>query len=161
MLLTYLHTAGRMREVFNLAWKDVDFDGQRLRLWTNKRKGGKESDWIPMTTVLAQAMRIQRFKTGLMTHVFINTKTGKAYSWRSKLMSSLCQKSGVECFGFHSIRHLPASILDKAGVPLAAIQAILRHKSSHTTARYIHSLVGTKIELDRAFDHLGSRAVTG
>ena len=43
-------------------------------------------------------------------------------------------------FGLHAIRHLTASILANEGVPLIAIQAILRHKSMHVTQRYLHQL---------------------
>lgn len=151
MLLTYLHTAGRMREIFNLSWDDVDFESQRLQLWTNKRKGGRECDWIPMTDELAQALRVQRLVTGFQNYVYVNSDTGTCYKWHQKFMPRLCIRAGVKEFGFHAIRHLSASILDQAGIPLAAIQAILRHKSSHTTARYLHTLSGTKVALNEAF----------
>ena len=55
-------------------------------------------------------------------------------------MKRLCKRAKVPAFGFHAIRHLSASILARAGVPLPTIQMILRHKSSHTTARYLHSI---------------------
>jgi len=35
------------------------------------------------------------------------------------------------------------------------IQAILRHKSSHTTARYLHALGGAKIAVNEAFRKAG------
>lgn len=140
MLLTYLHTAGRMREIFDLEWDDVDFENRKIRLWTNKRKGGREYNWIPLTDDLTAALQEQRLKTGFGRFVFVNPKTKVNYSWRSGFMKRLCRQAGVKEFGFHAIRHLSASILDKVGVPLAAIQSILRHKSSHTTARYLHDL---------------------
>lgn len=155
MLLTYLHSAGRMREVFNLSWDDIDFEKQSLRLWTNKRKGGREFDWIPMTDDLAQALRAQRIQTGFHQYVFVNPKSDTRFTWHRRFMPRLCRKAGVKEFGFHAIRHLSASILDKAGVPLAMIQAILRHKSSHTTARYLHTLGGAKVAVNEAFKKAG------
>ena len=151
ILLTFLHSAGRMQEVYTLKWEEVDFENQRFRLWTNKRKGGREFDWLPMTDDLLLTMRTQRIKTGFQEYVFINPRTGTYFKCHDHLMNRLCDKAGVKRFGFHAIRHLSASILDSAGVPLSAIQAILRHKSSHTTARYLHSLTGTKVALNEAF----------
>jgi site-specific recombinase XerD len=46
----------------------------------------------------------------------------------------------VQLFGFHSIRHLSASILYSLGYDLATIQMILRHKNAGTTERYLKSL---------------------
>ena len=151
ILLTFLNTAGRMQEIFRLKWEDVDLENGRLRLWTNKRRGGREFDWLPMTTDLSQTLKAQRVLTGFCEYVFTNLATGTRYISRDHMMRRLCTKAGVKGFGFHAIRHLSASILDNAGVPLAAIQEILRHRSSRTTARYIHSLSGTKIALNEAF----------
>jgi integrase len=42
-------TAGRMGEINNLKWEDVDFEGSVVTLWTRKRKGGnKEYRYVPM-----------------------------------------------------------------------------------------------------------------
>jgi integrase len=40
-------------------------------------------------------------------------------------------------FGLHAIRHLTASILTKANVPMINIPAVLRHKKLSTTEKYI------------------------
>ena len=154
MLLAYLHLAARRSEVFHLTWTDVDFAGNRICLWTNKREGGhKEFDWLPMTTDLRQALlqwREERLKQGTedREHVFVCLDAtpfckeyyGKPFLHRQHLMERLCNKAKVKPFGFHGIRHLTASILYKKGYPLAVIQAILRHANPNTTARYIHSL---------------------
>ena len=55
-------------------------------------------------------------------------------------MGKLCGRAKVKRFGFHAIRHLSASILYSLGYEVAAIQAILRHKSPNTTERYLKSI---------------------
>ncbi len=55
-------------------------------------------------------------------------------------MERLCKTAGVRQFDFHAIRHLTASILYRAGQPVAVIQAVLRHQSPQTTTRYLQSL---------------------
>lgn len=140
MLLAFLHTAARRSEIFNLRWEDVDFENKEIRLFTRKRTSGREGDWIPLTDVLAAALRAQRLETGFGEYVFINPGTGLPYAFANDMVKDMCDLAGVRPFSYHAIRHLTASLLDKAGVPLATIQRILRHKSITTTARYVHSL---------------------
>ena len=151
MLLCYLHLGARRSEVFRLAWEDVDFGNNRIRLFTKKRLHGSiEYDWLPMTGELADALRWwwnnRTFRDS--THVFIceqdggfcQEQYGKPFKERMQLMKRLCARAGVKAFGFHAIRHLTASILYKMGQPVSVIQAILRHKSPNTTAIYLKSL---------------------
>ena len=148
LLLTFLHTAGRKNEIFGLKWEDVDFDSRKVRLWTSKRKGGREYNWIPMTDDLLEALKEQRLHTGFNEFVFVSPKNNTRYTSATKMMAQLCARAGCAEFGFHGIRHLTASILDAQGLPLSTIQAILRHCSSHTTAKYLHDLRGVKVELN-------------
>ncbi|MBR9985300.1 MAG: tyrosine-type recombinase/integrase [Desulfosarcina sp.] len=53
---------------------------------------------------------------------------------------TLCDQVEVTPFGFHSKRHLSASILFKLGYEVGVIQQILRHKSPNTTERYLRSI---------------------
>jgi integrase len=55
-------------------------------------------------------------------------------------MKQNCKKAGVKYFGVHAIRHLTASILAQANIPMIQIQTILRHMSLATTERYIKRL---------------------
>jgi len=151
MLLTFLHLAARRGEIFRLTWSDVDFGNDRIRLWTRKRQDGTfEYDWLPMTKELRKSLRWwwENRPIKESTHVFLcldetafaREYYGKPFVYRQHFMKGLCEKAKVKHFGFHSIRHLTASILYKLGYEVAAIQAILRHKSPGTTERYLRSI---------------------
>ncbi len=142
MLITLLHTAARISEITSMKWADVDFAGKKVRLFTRKRKGGSlEADWLPMTHALEEALLEQRRDRNSDTLVFSRTG-GKRFTTRRCFMKWVCEKAEVEPFGFHAIRHYTASKLAEAGTPLPMIQAILRHKSVATTARYVRNLNG-------------------
>ena len=150
-LLSCLHLAARKSEIIGLRWDDVDLEGRKIRLWTRKRKDGRrEPEWLPLTTELSTALASLKATTSSL-HVFTWPRTGNPYKYRKHLMGHLCRLAGVKPFGFHAIRHLSASILDQAGQSLSTIQAILRHKSATTTARYLHSLRGTQAAVDEVF----------
>ncbi len=151
MLLTFLHLGARRSEVFKLTWADIDFGQQRIRVGTRKRRDGTlEYDWLPMTNELKAEMlwwwENRTFKQH--THVFLcedqtaftREHYGKPFKYRQHFVKNLCERAGVQSFGFHAIRHLTASILYKMGKPVGVIQAILRHKSPSTTERYLRSL---------------------
>ncbi|MBF0515318.1 MAG: site-specific integrase, partial [Desulfovibrionaceae bacterium] len=140
MLLAYLNTAARKRELFDLTWSDVDFANMRVRLWTSKREGGaKEFDWIPMTDDLFHSL-MEQHQHAKGNLVFPDPKTGETFMSRQHYLTRLCKRAGVKRFCWHSIRHLCASILIQNRVPLPTIQGILRHKNLTTTQRYIHEL---------------------
>ncbi len=49
LLLTIIHTLGRVDEVLRMKWADVNFEKRTIALWTRKRKNGAyEADAIPM-----------------------------------------------------------------------------------------------------------------
>ncbi len=155
ILLTFLHTAARKSEIFDLKKEDLDLSARKIRLWTAKRDGGVEYDWVPMTGILHDELEKhlarQKLEFPFTDYVFVNPATGLNYSSVSKMMERLCKRAGVKHFGFHAIRHLTASILDSKMVPMADIQAILRHKSMEVTAKYVHSIRGARVELDKVF----------
>ena len=151
MLLFFLHTGARRSEVLNLKWKDIDFANNQVWLTTRKRRGGmEERDPVPLTQELRQALLKLRAESGQYEYVFVN-KEGNPYKDRSSWLPRACKKAGVKTFRFHAIRHLTASWLDAHGVPLTTIQRILRHRNSHTTARYLHELRGVQVDLDAIF----------
>jgi integrase len=162
MLFTYLHTAARRSELFVIKWDEVDFRNNRIQLWTRKRKGGLEADWIPMTAQLKATLQWWRENRTFPEHknVFVcqdknnycKDLYGHPFQVRQHWMKKLCEDVKVKPFGLHAIRHLSASILDDAGQPIAVIQALLRHKSANTTAKYLHVLRGLRVELGHCFE---------
>lgn len=151
MLLCYLHTGARRDEIFRLRWEDIDFANSKLTLWTRKRKSGTwEPDTIPMTSTLREALLRKRKDSTGTGLVF--TWSGRKYKFRRHWLDYWCGLAGVPRFTFHSIRHLTASWLDAHNVPLTTIQAILRHKSATTTAKYLHELRGVQADLDSVFE---------
>lgn len=152
ILTTMLHTAGRKNEILGLKWTDVDFENRKITLWTKKRAGSHtEPDDLPMTDVLRDCL-MRYAKTCPASEYVFSRKNGTRYLHKNHLMRELCAAAGVKKFTYHCIRHLSASMLAEAGVPLVVIQRILRHKSISTTSRYIHSLRCGREEIERAFD---------
>jgi integrase len=153
MLLTMLHTGARRAEVFRLTWEDVDLERRQIRFGTRKTgHGGMEYAFVPMTSRLHAALA-QHQKTSTSRYVFTDPDTGYPFKERENFMRILCSRANVKPFGFHGIRHLSATILAHEGLDIPSIQAILRHKSPATTAKYIKSLGVSPERLDKIFQN--------
>ncbi|MCF8111805.1 MAG: site-specific integrase [Desulfobacteraceae bacterium] len=159
MLIAALHLALRKSELFGLTWEDLDFASGVVRVWTSKRRGSnREYDWLPMTRELKRELLWWWENRPMKRTVYVFTQLykspsrwhepGKPFIKRHHWMKELCALAGVKHFGLHGIRHLSATILFKAGYPLAVIQRILRHKSPTTTERYLQRLGLTDLKID-------------
>ena len=141
-LTCLLHTAGRISEVREMAWEDVDLDRRTVRLWTSKRQGGnREARTLAMSPSLhTTILRRSEARTGAETHVFTDETTGKPYTRTCNrikwLMRDLCRRAGVAQFGAHCLRHYLATHFDD---PHRA-QKILGHMNLRTTEIYLHDL---------------------
>ncbi|MFZ2446631.1 MAG: site-specific integrase [Syntrophobacteraceae bacterium] len=142
ILATFLHTAGRRGEVFGLRWEDVNFEAREIALKTRKTKDGSaRKDWIPLTDELA-AMLLEHRQRSEGEYVFtqsVGRHKGKPYTENRDFPQELCRIAKVKPFGCHGIRGLTATLLASEGVPMKAIQEILRHRKLATTERYIRS----------------------
>lgn len=141
-LLCLLHTAGRISEIRNLTWRDVNLEHRYVVLWTCKRRGGNmEPRKIAMSKTL-HAVLSRRFQQRYPedTHVFTNPETHAPYTRGSNIikffMDRLCRRAAVPPFTAHALRHFVATDFDDA----RRAQRILGHKSIRTTEIYLHEL---------------------
>ena len=141
-LLSLLHTAGRISELREVTWEDVDIERGTVRLWTSKRRGGNRE---PRTLALSQTMkeilfRLNSERIGGEVYVFTNPKTGTGYSRQSReikyLFQRVCERAEIPLFTAHSIRHFVATHFND---PRRA-QKILGHENLKTTEIYLHDL---------------------
>jgi integrase len=137
-LLTFVCTAGRRMEICRLKTDDLHFDTSEISLWTRKeREGSWREDRLPMIDVLYDAM-LEHVQNLESEYIFPSPRTGKPYKDPRKILQKLCKQAGVKSFGYHAIRHLVPSILQKLGVEPKVIQAVMRHGKFSTTENYLH-----------------------
>ena len=137
-LLSFVCTAARRMEICRLRTSDLHFDTSEISLWTRKEKEGSwREDRLPMIDVLYNAM-LEHVQNLESEHVFPAPRTGEPYKDPRKIIQRLCRQAGVKPFGYHAIRHLVPSILQKLGVEPKVIQAVMRHGKFSTTENYLH-----------------------
>jgi len=80
-------------------------------------------------------------RRGRHRHLFLQTRApygALSASSVSSVVLRACARAGLPAVGAHRLRHSAASALRRAGVPLAQISEVLRHRHQATTARYVH-----------------------
>jgi integrase len=132
--------AGRLGEINNLRWEDINFEKRTVTLWTRKGTGEIRPQIKPMNQeVFDELSRLyNKRSTGW---VFPNPETGQPYWNRRSQIRNACRSAGVPYYPWHSIRHHVASLLsDHFKVSLPTIQKMLGHTQVSTTSRYVQSL---------------------
>lgn len=133
-VLFLYYTACRRGELFRLQWSDIDFEREAVRLSCRKgRNASWFSAWVRIPVDLLQELKRWKLQAGPGLQVF---HLPRAFHF----IQVLCQRAGVPVFGFHSIRHMVAVQLYRAGHTVAEIQTLLRHRSPQTTEIYLRSL---------------------
>jgi integrase len=133
-VLFLYYTACRRGELLRLQWSEIDFDREAVRLSCRKgRNASWFSAWVRIPEELIQELKRWKLQAGPGPQVF---RLPRAFHF----IQDLCQRAGVPQFGFHSIRHLVAVQLYRAGHTVAEIQTLLRHRSPQTTEIYLRSL---------------------
>jgi integrase len=142
----YWHTGARKSEVLRWTWADdINFGERWVSLGTRKNRTGEmtyEKLW--MNDDLHNLLKWQwknRHPASPYVFCHMNEKSkyyGKRFDERRKTLKSLCEKAGVEPFGYHDIRHTVAKYLnDIQKVGLKKVQQVLRHRRQSTTEIYV------------------------
>ena len=142
ILVTALHTGMRKSELFNLKWRDVDFEQGTVTIqsgddWHTKNY---RSRTIEMTTVLYKTMLQQR-----RLHMELGVRVDYVFTYREhriKYMDATLKKvvkrAELKNVTLHSLRHTFASHLVMGGVSLREVQELMGHRSYETTLQYAH-----------------------
>ena len=149
-LWTIICTMGRMGEINQLKWTDVNLKDKHLVLYTRKKRGGHLTPRrIPLNQNLLDVLH-RRYnnrtpdKPWVFWHRYwsrkVNDWVDGPFIDRKKFMKTLCKKAGVKYFRFHALRHFGATLLDNGKVPIGTVQKLLGHENRLTTEIYLHSL---------------------
>ncbi len=141
MIVTFLLTGARLREIVHLDKGDIDLNQSTIRL---HRKGG-DVNVIPLAesaTMTLKAYLKQRRGRSRTRALFIsckNQRISRGTVWY--LVKKYIKKSRIRTQGMgpHALRHTFATLLLSQGENLRVIQSLMNHKSLATTARYLHS----------------------
>jgi site-specific recombinase XerD len=141
IIVTFLLTGARLREIVQLDKADIDLHQSTIRL---HRKGG-EISMLPLADsakLEIKAYLKQRRKRSRARALFIscrNRRIARGTVWY--LVKKYFKKSRISThrMGPHVLRHTFATLLLSQGENLRVIQSLMNHKSLATTARYLHS----------------------
>lgn len=130
-----LSTGMRKAEILNLKWSDVDFE--KCRVILHETKNG-EVRQVPIVghalELLRELDKIRRLDTQLL---FPGKFPKKPIDIRTAWENAM-EKTQLEDFCFHSLRHSCASYLAMNGASLAEIAEVLGHKTLAMVKRYAH-----------------------
>lgn len=149
-----LNTGMRRGEMLGLEWYRVDFDNSRALLEGIHTKSGKRR-YVPLNQGALDALTSRKqFRDKFAPeskNVFVQ-KNGKPVVQINYTFRQACEKSGIEDFRIHDLRHTFASWLVSEGVPLSELRDLLGHATIVQTERYAHLAPGRLHQAVRILD---------
>lgn len=160
MILCGLYTGQRLSDIALLTWANVDLELNELRLVT--RKTGKRLI-IPLAPALARLFEalpssddpqaplhprahgivIEQGKSGHLSNLFADVLADAGLRKKTPHRKTSEKGRGVRVdrqhkLSFHCLRHTSVTLLKEAGVPDAAIMALIGHDSVAMSQHYTH-----------------------
>lgn len=148
-------TGFRLKEVTGLRWSDVDFNAGRI--WTNEDSKTGRVEAVRMgqnaRAVLLEQQTLKRQWGHDCKYVFADEAgkdyhadyqkniDGKRQPCRTNVcraMRKACNAIGKPDASFHTLRHTTASWAVQAGVSIAVVRELMRHKTLEMTLVYSH-----------------------
>lgn len=130
-----LSTGARWSEIVNLTWKEVDLPHRVIRL--EHTKNG-ERRTIPLTGLALKLIQEKNKVRRIDSLYVFPSKDGKKPADLRDAWDLAVERSKIEDFRFHDLRHTAASYLAMNGASLMEISDILGHKTLAMVKRYAH-----------------------
>jgi integrase len=155
--LLSLHTGMRAGEIFNLRWKDIDFDRAMITLWDTKNKSTRTS--FMTEAVRDMLLRRQPLEADPQALVFPG-RNGVRIKQISESFNRAVNALGYnrtvddprQKVVFHTLRHTFASWLVESGTDLYTVKELMGHKDLKMTQRYSHLAPDTLQAAIKNFD---------
>lgn len=141
IIQTALYTGGRINELLNLQWRDVDLDNRILTI-TNKPNFQTKTGRIrrlPISEKLYGIFNVITYKDN-MSYVFenvVNKKFNKDHISKT-FKKKLRELKYNERYHFHCLRHTFITQLARKGVSIYNIKYLAGHNDIKTTELYMH-----------------------
>ena len=140
IILLLLYTGMRPGEVINLKWENIK--GDKITLTRTETKQKKEKV-IPLTNGIKTVLDSLRDEKRIYVIPRRRDRRITAGTSAKTVLRKMREKSGIEDFDFHSLRHTASTIMVSRalgkGVGLADIMKILGHSKVETTMKYLHA----------------------
>lgn len=138
LLVTLLRLGLRASEAAGLTLDDIDWRAAEI---TVHGKGSRD-ERLPLPADVGQAVAaylVRGRPASGCRHVFLRANAPAAPLTRSgvsDIVRRACTRAGLPAVGAHRLRHTAACQMAEAGVPLAEVGQVLRHRSLESTANY-------------------------
>jgi integrase len=144
LLATLAETGRRIGEMLALRYDDMKLTAEPPHFDLPFTKS-KRQQYVPLTRLLREEVwtpeNIEKLRSerGERLHGVDVKPFPWSYKGVEHHLKKLCAASGVECQGFHLLRHTRATMLLAKGVPIAGVSSLLGHANVATTDRvYSH-----------------------
>ena len=140
IIITALHTGGRLTEVLRLKPDDIDLDRGVLYFDQTNTKSGKQRE-IPidptLDTTLRSLLKVTDLRSRRRGHIF--TWKGEPVARVATAFTTARKRAGLgKDVTFHTLRHTFASWFVQNGGDLYRLQKYLGHSDIKLTQRYAH-----------------------
>jgi integrase len=140
-----LFAGGRYAEILTLQVENIDFENSMLHFTDTKNK---EPRGVPVYEKITQIIKDYLDENNIRSgYIFLNKRQKLTYM--KGQLEDIIEKTGIENFRIHDLRHTYASWLAQNGATLLEIAELMGHKNLNQVQIYAHLTIKTTAKLVR------------